>query len=92
MSDERKYEVPRPQIIDQLVDEMLAFLQRRTDELNANLAEAHSAAFSVAVRVSRSVITRTGQDIAAKHINRFNIAKRYADVADDLTITGTSIH
>lgn len=90
MSD-RKYVEPRTEMVDQLVDELFTFLDKRGKEIGANLTEVHSATFSVAVKMSQHII-RIASNPTSAQINRYNIAKRYMDIADDMTICGTSIH
>lgn len=91
MSDERRVIVPRPAIVDQLVNDLFTFLDKRAKELDANLTESHSATFSVAVKMSTYIVAQSHSP-EAQAINRFSLAKHYQDVADDMVIIGTSIH
>lgn len=91
MSDERRVVVPRPEVVDQLVKDLFAFLDKRAKELDANLTESHNATFSVAVKMSTYIVAQSHSP-ESRAINRFSVAKHYQDVADDMVIVGTSIH
>lgn len=87
-----KEQQPRPEILEQLVVELSNFIDSRAPQIGANLTELHSAAFIVAQRISYMVIANTAHNPQIAQRNRFVIAKRYMEVADDMVLVGTLIH